>query len=76
MIYLFFSFNEHFIIFFTRFCKIQIAKQVIKCLKRTLIMTNRQVSICNSTFVIPKKNKLYKLKNALYNLNLQNSNNS
>lgn len=39
-------------------------------------MTNRQVSICNSTFVLPKKNKLYKLKNALYNLNLQKSNNS
>lgn len=39
-------------------------------------MTNRQVSICNSTFVIPRKNKLYKLKNALYDLNLQNSNNS
>lgn len=39
-------------------------------------MTNRQVTVCYLTFIIPKENKLYKLKNALYNLNLQNNDNS
>lgn len=39
-------------------------------------MTNRQVTVCYLPFIIPKENKLYKLKNALYNLSLQNNENS